>query len=36
MRRTGYSSYRMRRNGSIRPLDVLKDVPFREDVIWMR
>lgn len=36
LRQAGYTSYHMRRNGSIRPLDVMKDVPFREDVIWMR
>lgn len=36
LHQAGYSSYHVRTNGSIRPLDVLKDMPYREDVIWMR
>lgn len=32
----GFRSHRMRRNGTLRPLDVMAMPPGREDVIWMR
>lgn len=36
LRNAGYRSFHVKANGSIKPIDVLKDVNYREDVIWMR
>jgi len=32
----GYRSFHVRRNGTVKPLDVMAMPPSREDVIWMR
>lgn len=35
LRDAGYRSFHVQRNGEIRPMEVMKEVAFREDVIWM-
>lgn len=35
LRKAGYRSYHLTQTGRTRPIDVLKDVPYREDIIWM-
>lgn len=36
LRAAGYASHHVLTNGTVGPLDVMKEVSYREDVIWMR
>lgn len=35
LRKAGYSSYHLTPSGRTKPINVLKEVPYREDIIWM-
>ena len=35
LRDAGYHSFHVHRNGEVHPMEVMTDVTFREDVIWM-